>query len=106
MKTKLKVNDQVVVISGADRGKRGKILYVDQKHGRVVVEGINKKNKFVRPTQENPKGGILTREYPVNISNVMYFCEKCKKGVRIKAVHETGKTKTRNCIKCGKSLDK
>ncbi len=105
MKTKFKINDQVVVTSGADRGKRGKVLYIDQKKGRVVVEGVNKKSKFVRPTQENPKGGVMTREYPVNISNIMIFCAKCKKGVRIKTVGEQGKDKTRNCSKCEKSLD-
>ena len=54
--TKLKKNDNVVVISGADRGKKGKILFVDTSKGRVVIEGINKKKKFVRPSQENPKG--------------------------------------------------
>ncbi|HMB20749.1 MAG TPA: KOW motif domain-containing protein, partial [Spirochaetota bacterium] len=53
VKSKLKKNDNVMVTSGADRGKRGKILYVDRKLGRIVIEGINKKKKFVRPSQEN-----------------------------------------------------
>ena len=51
--TKLKKNDNVVVLSGADKGRRGKILFIDMKKGRVVVEGVNKKKKFVRPSQDN-----------------------------------------------------
>jgi len=106
MKTKLKTNDQVVVISGADRGKRGKILAVSAKNDKVIVEGVNKKNKYIKATQENPKGGMITREYPVNLSNVMYFCDKCKKGVRVQKVISDGKDKGRTCNKCGKSIDK
>lgn len=103
--TKLKKNDNVVVMSGADRGKKGKILFVDVSKGRVVVEGINKKKKFVRPSQENPKGGVISLEYPVNISNVLIFCDKCKKGVRIgMEIKDSGKNRV--CKKCGKSLDK
>ncbi len=103
--TKLKKNDNVVVMSGADRGKKGKILFVDVSKERVVVEGINKKKKFVRPSQENPKGGVISLEYPVNISNVLIFCDKCKKGVRIgMEIKDSGKNRV--CKKCGKSLDK
>ena len=49
----------------------------------MIVEGINKRNKFVRPTQENPKGGSVNIEFPIALSNVMVFCEKCKKPVRL-----------------------
>lgn len=103
-KAKIKKNDTIVVISGMDRGKRGKVLFVDRKKNRVVVENINKKKKFVRASQENPKGGIISLEYPVHLSNVAYFCEKCKKGVRI-GVDFKGKNKVRVCKKCGKSID-
>ncbi len=106
MKTKLKTSDQVVVISGADRGKRGKILAVSAKNDKVIVEGEKKKNKYIKATQENPKGGMITREYPVNLSNVMYFCDKCKKGVRVQKITNDGKDKGRTCNKCGKSIDK
>ncbi len=103
VKTRLKVNDNVIVIQGADSGKRGKVLYIDQIRGRVVVEGVNKKHKTMKPDQDNPKGGIMTIERPVNISNVLFFCEKCKKGVRL-SISVTEKTKNRVCRKCGKSI--
>lgn len=102
--TKIKKNDNVVVLTGSDKGQRGKVLYVDRKKGRVVVEGVNKKKKFVRPSQENPKGGVISLEYPLNISNVAYFCDKCKKGVRIN-IDFKDKNKIRKCKKCGRSLD-
>ena len=105
IKTRIKINDNVVVITGSDRGRRGKVLYIDRKRGRVVVEGINKHQKFVRPSQDNPKGGMISKEFPINASNVMYFCDKCKQGVRV-GVKESDKTKQRICKKCGKTLDK
>jgi large subunit ribosomal protein L24 len=85
IKTRLKKEDQVIVISGSDKGKRGKILYIDRKNGRVIVEGINKKTKFLKANSENPKGGAVEIEYPINISNVMYFSDKKKKGIRLGA---------------------
>lgn len=103
-KTALKKNDSVIVTTGADRGKRGKILFVDRDKGRVVVEGINKKKKFVRPSQQNPKGGAISLEFPINISNVMLFCEKCKKGVRV-SVKMKGENKVRACSSCEKNFD-
>ena len=105
VRTKLKKNDNVVIIAGADKGKKGKILLVDPKKGRVVVEGINKKTKHVRATQDNPKGGIIKIERPVEISNVMVFCDKCKKGVRLGSQMKDDKSKVRVCRECGKSLD-
>lgn len=88
IKTKLKKDDQVVVLTGSDKGKRGKILYIDRKNGRVIVEGINKKTKFMKANSENPKGGAIQIEYPINISNVLYFSEKEKKGVRLNSKHK------------------
>lgn len=102
--TRLKVNDNVVVMSGADRGRRGKILKIGSKNGRVIIEGVNKRKKFLRATQENPKGGSVSIEFPINLSNVMIFCDKCKKGVRI-GVEMKDNKKVRICRKCGKSLD-
>ncbi len=82
-KTKLKVNDEVIVISGKNKGKRGKILFIDRLRDRVIVQGVNKIKKFVRPTQENPQGGTIEIEAPIHISNVMYYDSKLKRGVRI-----------------------
>ena len=73
IKTRFKVEDSVVVISGSERGKRGKILDIDRRKGRVIVEGINKRNKFIRASQENPKGGSVTLEFPINLTNIHHF---------------------------------
>lgn len=100
---KIKKNDSVIVITGKDKGRRGKVLFIDSQKGRVVVEGVNKKKKFVRPSQEAPKGGVITLEYPINISNVMLFCEKCKKGVRVGFDVKDDK-KVRKCKKCNKEI--
>ncbi len=105
IKTKFKVSDNVVITSGADKGKRGKILKIDRQKSRVIVEGINKRSKFIKANQENPNGGMVTYEFPINLSNVMVFCEKCKQGVRV-SMDQTGEDKLRKCTKCGKSLDK
>jgi large subunit ribosomal protein L24 len=102
--TRLKKNDEVTVKTGSDKGKRGKILLVDPSKGRLVVEGINKKSKHVKATQENPKGGILKIERPIAVSNVMFYCDKCKKGVRL-GTETKGDKKVRVCRSCGKSLD-
>lgn len=84
-KVKLRKDDEVIVISGSreDKGKKGKILSIDKKRDRVYVSGINKKKKFVRPTQENPQGGEIEIERPIHISNVMFYDSKLKKGVRL-----------------------
>ncbi len=102
--TRLKVNDNVVVVSGADRGRRGKVLKVGVKNSRVIVEGINKRNKHLKPGPEQPKGGMVNVEFPIDISNVMIFCDKCKKGVRI-GIQFKDKARVRVCRKCGKNLD-
>ena len=104
-KIKLKKNDDVVVISGSSKGKRGRVLHIDRGAGLVLVEGVNKKHKAVKPSQENQKGGIFQKEYPVQVSNVMFFCDKCKKGVKLQ-IDAAGKEKSRKCSKCGKSIDK
>lgn len=84
-KIKLKKDDEVIVIAGkrSDRGKKGKILAIDRRKDRVFVSGINKRKKFIRPTQENPQGGVVEIEGSIHISNVMLFDSKLKKGVRV-----------------------
>ena len=100
----LKINDNVIVITGSDKGRRGKILKIDRRKGRVIVEGVNKRNKNMKKSQEHPKGGVLNIEFPINLSNVQLFCDKCKKGRRI-AVQMKDDNKIRVCRSCGKSLD-
>ena len=90
-KSKLKKDDEVIVIAGSEKGKRGKIMYVDHAKGKVFVQGIKKLKRFQRPTQENPKGGILELEAGIHISNVMFYDSKSKKGVRLGSKKQDGK---------------
>ena len=69
---KIKKGDTVKVIAGADKGKEGKVISVDQKNGRVLVEGVNMLTKHTKPSASNQNGGIIHQEGPVEISNVMY----------------------------------
>ncbi|MCB1164708.1 MAG: 50S ribosomal protein L24, partial [Leptospiraceae bacterium] len=86
-----KIGDEVVVIAGKEKGKRGKILHIDRKNDRVYVEGVNKIKKFMRPTQENPQGGVIEVEAPMDLSNVLFYDSKKKKGVRLGRKQEDGK---------------
>jgi len=70
---RIKKNDTVLVITGQYKGRTGRVVWVDTKKSRVLVEGVNKKQKHQRPTQKSPKGGIVTIEAPVHISNVALF---------------------------------
>ena len=81
MAMKIKNGDNVIVIAGKDKDKEGKVLAVDTKNNTVVVEGINMISKHAKPSQANPQGGIIEREAPIDISNVMYSVKG--KGVRI-----------------------
>ena len=69
---KIKKGDTVKVIAGKDNGKEGKVISVDQKNHKVLVEGVNVVTKHVKPSQANPEGGIIQKEAPIDISNVMY----------------------------------
>ncbi|MGC8548764.1 MAG: 50S ribosomal protein L24 [Acidobacteriaceae bacterium] len=96
-------NDQVEVIAGSDKGKRGKVLRVLPDASRVVVENIRVAKKHVRPNpQQNTKGGIAEQEQPVHISNLMLVCPNCGKtrvGHKLEGDH-----KVRVCKKCGQTL--
>ena len=70
IKLHVKKNDDVVVISGNDKGKSGKVLRVLPQKGRVIVEGVNIRKRHMRPTQSNPQGSIIEREFPIHASNV------------------------------------
>ncbi len=81
MAMKIKKGDNVIVIAGKDKDKEGKVLSVDTKNNTVVVEGVNMISKHAKPSQVNPQGGIIEREAPIDISNVMYSVKG--KGVRV-----------------------
>ncbi len=100
-KMHVKTGDLVEVISGKDKGARGKVLRALPSEGRVVVEGVAMVKKAMRPTQANPQGGIVSQEAPISVSNVMLVCPSCDKPTRVgHAVNDEGK-KVRVCKKCG-----
>ncbi len=101
---KIKKGDIVKVISGKDRGKTGKVLVVFAENKKAVVEKINVFKKCMRRTQENQKGGIIEKESPISISNLMIFCKQCNKAVRIKFGKLKDNSKTRQCVKCNNTI--
>jgi large subunit ribosomal protein L24 len=104
-KVDLKKDDKVKVVTGKDKGKIGKILKVNQKKNRVLIENINMIKRHSRPTATNRQGGIVEREAAIHWSNVMLMCNKCMSPVRIKTqILEDGKKK-RVCRKCDEFID-
>jgi large subunit ribosomal protein L24 len=106
MNVLVKKNDSVKVLNGRDRGKSGRVLFVDKRGKRVIVEGLNMVKKTQRPTQQNQKGGIIDIEAPMHISNVMVVCPKCDKPSRIRKKSLEDSKHVRICGKCGEILDK
>ena len=102
MKTKLKKGDQVQIIAGKDKGKKGRVLRIDRITDRVIVESLNMVKKTQRPKNQNDKGGIIEIEAAIAASNVMVICKKCgptRLGTKI-----NGESKIRVCRKCGEAL--
>ncbi|MCF6094809.1 50S ribosomal protein L24 [Microaerobacter geothermalis] len=105
-KLHVKSGDTVMVISGKDKGKKGRVLKAFPKEKRVLVEGVNMVKKHARPSQANPQGGILTQEAPIHVSNVMLLDPKSGEPTRIGyKVLDNGK-KVRVAKKSGEVIDK
>ena len=103
MKVHVKAEDTVIVISGEDKGKKGKVLQVAPKEGKVIVEGVNLVKKHVKPRPPQESGGIVDAEAPMYASKVQLYCSKCGKATR--AAHKMdGDKKIRVCAKCGAAL--
>jgi large subunit ribosomal protein L24 len=100
----VKKNDLVMVIAGRDKGKSGKVLSVVSKKNRVIVEKVNFIKRHTRPSAKQRQGGIIEREGPINISNVMLICTKCNKPSRIGKKYLEDDKKVRVCKKCGEIL--
>lgn len=103
---KIKKNDIVKVMTGKEKGKKGKILMVFPMEKKVIVERLNIVKRHTRPTQQMRQGGIIEKEGKIHISNVMIVCNKCDKTTRISMkILENGK-KIRTCKHCGEMLDR
>ena len=103
-KMSIRTGDKVRVLAGKDKGKEGKVLAVYPEKERVVVERVNLIKKATRPTQKNPKGGILEIEAAIHVSNVAIICPKCSEASRIGRKREGG-TLVRVCKKCANDID-
>lgn len=101
----VKKGDTVVVISGEDKGKKGKVLTAFPKENKVIVEGVNMLTKHKKPTPKLQQGGIIHQEGPIDASKVMLYCEKDKMGVRVGYKFLDNGEKVRVCKKCGEVLD-
>lgn len=84
MASNIRKNDTVEVVAGDHRGARGKVLRVDVRRERVIVEGVNMVYRHVRPTRRNPQGGRLQKEAPIHISNVLPYDSAAGKGSRVR----------------------
>lgn len=119
VKLSIRKNDMVQVIAGREKGKTGKVLRVDSKNLRILIEKVNMMKRHVKPSQKNPQGGVLEKETPLHFSNVQLFCAKCNRGVRFgmkwveskakkgkkTAGAESKKSKVRVCKRCESELD-
>ena len=99
----IKKDDKVIVLSGKDKGKQGKVLSADPKAMKVVVEGVNVATKHQKPRKQGEEGGIIKVETPIYASKVQLVCPKCGKGTRVAHKIEDGK-KVRVCKKCGAEI--
>ena len=99
----IKKNDTVIVLSGKDKGKKGKVQIAMPKENKVVVEGVNVATCHTKPRKQGEQGGIVKRETPIRACKVALYCDKCGKGVRVGHKVE-GDKKVRVCRKCGAEI--
>jgi large subunit ribosomal protein L24 len=99
----IRTGDTVEVIAGNDRGQKSRVIKVDRAVGKAIVEGVNRVKKHIRRSQKHPQGGVLSKEMPVQLSNLMYVCESCGRATRLAARFLDDGSKERYCKKCGAS---
>lgn len=103
----IKKDDEVLILGGRDRGKKGKVLRLFPSKNRAVVENINMIKRHTRPNpQRNIKGGIVERESPIHLSNLMVVCRECGKPTRVSYSSLSDGKKVRVCKRCGGTIDK
>ena len=105
-KMEIRRGDRVVVLSGKDKGKKGKVIQALPRLGRVKVEGGNMITKHAKPTQKIPQGGLREMEAPLPVSKVMLLCPACHKPTRIAKKLSADGRRVRSCKKCGEVVDR
>ncbi len=102
----VKRDDTVMVITGRDKGKKGRVIRVYPDQGRALVEKINMVKRHSKPSQQLPQGGVVEKEASIHLSNLMVVCGKCSKPTRVGVKNLADGRKARLCRKCGEILDK
>lgn len=105
-KLHVKKDDTVIILAGKDKGKESKVKIAMPKKDVVLIEGANMVSRHSKPSQANPQGGIIRKEAPIHVSNVMLVCPSCKKPTRIQKKALADNKFARACKKCGELIDK
>jgi large subunit ribosomal protein L24 len=98
---KLKVNDEVIVTTGKNAGKIGKIVSFNRKTNKLTVDGVNEVKRAVKPSQQSPEGGFVTKNLPIDSSNVSLISPKTRKPTKVKFISDKDNKKARTSKKCG-----
>ena len=101
---RVKRDDQVMILSGKDKQKRGKVLRIFPERGRATVEGLNLIKRHIRRSQSNPQGAIISRESPLPLDRLLPVCPRCNRGVRVGFKVLADGTKSRICRQCQESF--
>ncbi len=102
MSLRIRKNDQVVVLAGKEKGKKGRVVRFDGQ--RVIVEGVNVIKRWARKTRKNPQGGQTQQEASIALSKLALFCPQCAKGVRYRVREANDGSKSRTCVECDSLL--
>ncbi len=100
----IRKGDNVIVTTGREKGKTGKVLTIFSATSRALIEKVNMVKRHQKPTQKMPQGGIVQKESSIDLSNLMIYCGKCQKGVRVGIKTEKDGAKVRTCKKCGEVI--
>ena len=100
----IRTGDTVEVQTGNSRGTRARVLAVEPSRGKLVVEGVNRVYRHIKRSQKNPQGGRLSKEMPIDASNVLLVCSACSKATRLGCSVSSAGVKTRTCRACGADL--
>jgi large subunit ribosomal protein L24 len=102
----IRKGDSVIILSGKEKGKRGKVLRLSADGSRAYIEGVNLVKRFVRKTRQNPQGGLMTSEASIHLSNLALYNDKLSRGVRFRTRILADGSKTRVCVKSGQELSR
>lgn len=105
VRTLLRKGDEVLILSGKDEGRRGKIQRVLEREGKVIIEGLNLAKKHAKPTKTNPQGGVIDKAIPVPTAKVMLVCGGCNKPTRMRREAAVDGEMVRICRQCGRTID-